>query len=139
MNLTDVDFLCLSVFFTRLQIFVCLFSFCLNFILIFYFNPIKIFVDLRPSSHSIRFCSKSHQDLFYAFKEFDSLINNGGQILTDPFLQLQQQQQQDHGESESKPKPLVNYATISSLTLPRTSKTEICEFSKHHSQYDTLV
>lgn len=94
----------------------------------------------RPSSHAIRFCSKSHQDLFYTFKEFDSLINHGGQILTDPFLQLQQQQQLQQPEyREIKQKPLVNYATLSSLTLPKNSKTKGGDGPKYHSQYDTLV
>lgn len=85
----------------------------------------------RSCQQIIHFCSKSHQDLFYTFKEFDTLINHtvGCPRANARYGKQQNQQRQ-------------SLAIASSLSLPLPSRLDVKHKNinfKFTSAYDTLV
>lgn len=79
----------------------------------------------RSCHQVIHFCSKSHQDLFYTFKEFDSLINH---TVDCPHARSRHCKQQNQS---------LAVASSLSLPLPRSSTNK--NGLRFVSLYDTLV
>lgn len=93
-----------------------------------------LYWNRKPCSYTIvPFCSKSHQDLFYTFKEFNSLIKKTVAIVPK--------------SNQHKQIPIMKidrrmtcFAHASSMSLPLPTKTN--KKSKQYIQYspyDTLV
>lgn len=118
----------------------CLLSLVFNFtalitFITFYYriSPFRSLFGTRrtPCKHSaIRFCSKSHQDLFYTFKEFNSLIRTPVLV---PSIE-------PSGRGQIEQRYAFQYTAASSLSLPLPKKT--VNQSRNHIKpfrYDTLV